>query len=310
MRSARFIAGDWGTSHLRLALCAADGAVLAETRGPGAAACAGRFAEVFAHAVAPWAEHGPLPALLCGMVGSRLGWKEAPYLPCPVSLERLAAGCIAPDFAGVQIVPGLACTNPLGAPDFLRGEETQVLGALALDARLREGRHRLVLPGTHSKWLQLEQAQVPRFQTFVTGELYAALHAHNVLVNTATAGGGDALDGAFLRGLQRSVAAAPDALLAQLFECRARRLAGELADDEASDFLSGLLIGHELRCGLAQNTDPSTAICLIGTTALTQRYAYALAVFDIDSGCLDGSEAAIAGLAAVYRQCGREESLR
>ncbi|MCQ4165499.1 2-dehydro-3-deoxygalactonokinase [Tahibacter harae] len=303
MRRARFIAGDWGTSHLRLALCAEDGAVLAEARGPGAAACNSRFAEVLAQAAAPWAEHGRLPALLCGMVGSRLGWKEAPYLPCPASLEQLAQGCIAPGMPDVRILPGLRCTNPLGAADFLRGEETQVLGALALDARLRTGRHLLVLPGTHSKWLQLDAAQVRQFQTFVTGEIYAALHAHSVLVTPAAAAGEIALDGAFLRGLQRSVAAPPDALLAQLFECRARRLAGEMAEDEASEFLSGLLIGHELRQGLAQHAAAAHAPpCLIGTPALTRRYAYALSVFDIDSTCMDGGAAAIAGLAAVHRQ--------
>lgn len=303
MGRACFIAGDWGTSHLRLALCAEDGAVLAEARGPGAATCGGRFAEVLAQASAPWAEHGPLPTLLCGMVGSRRGWKEAPYLPCPVSLDQLVQGCIAPGAPEVRILPGLRCSNPLGAADFLRGEETQVLGALALDARLRAGRHLLLLPGTHSKWLQLDAAQVRQFQTFVTGDIYAALQAHSVLVTPAATAGEAALDRAFRHGLQRSVAATPDALLAQLFECRARHLAGEMAEHEASDFLSGLLIGHELRQGLAQHAAAAPApLCLIGTAALTRRYAYALSVLDIDSTCLDGGAAAIAGLAAVHRQ--------
>lgn len=304
MAAARFIAGDWGTSHLRLALCDEDGRVLAEATGPGAAACSGRFADVFAQSIAPWSDYGPLPALLCGMVGARQGWTEAPYLRCPASLQQIAQSSIDLGTHGVRILPGLACTNRLGAADFLRGEETQLLGALALDTGLRQGRHLVVLPGTHSKWLQLADGQVQHFQTLLTGELYAALRVHSVLV-TAAAPAVDEhpLDGAFLLGLGRARTASSDSLLAQLFECRARRLAGELADGEASAFLSGLLIGHELRHGLTQLAAvPEMRLCLVGTPALTRRYAYALRVSGIDADRLDGSQAAIAGLTTVYRQ--------
>lgn len=299
MDNAHFIAGDWGTSHLRLFLCTADGQVLDQACGPGAAACSGRFANVFAEATRPWSAHGPLPALLCGMAGSRQGWQEAPYLRCPASLEQLAAASIqaAP---GVHLLPGLRCTNPLDAADFLRGEETQVLGALALDARLRHGRHLLVLPGTHSKWLQLADAQVRHFQTAVTGEVYAALRAHSVLVSAASTDE-VALDGTFLLGLLRARTSSPDSLLAQLFECRARRLSGELSSGDESNFLSGLLIGHELNHGLRQFSAGHARITLVGTAALTRRYAYALSEFGVAADCLDGSQAAVAGLAAAFR---------
>lgn len=312
MAAARFIAVDWGTSHLRLALCDADGGVLAEASGPGAAACSGRFAEVFAQAIAPWSAHGPLPALLCGMVGSRQGWAEAPYLRCPASSEHIAQSSIALGSHGVRIMPGLTCTNRLGAADFLRGEETQVLGALALDERLRQGRHQVVLPGTHSKWLQLADAQVQHFQTLVSGEIYAALCGHSVLVTPSAQAAGEAsLDAAFLLGVERARTAPSDSLLALLFECRARRLSGELADGEASGFLSGLLIGQEIRHGLAHFVaSPPTRVCLVGAPALTRRYACALRVFGVDTDCLDGSQAAVAGLAAVYRQLCAEESLK
>ena len=311
--TARFIAGDWGTTRLRLALCDETGRVLDEATGPGAAACASRFAEVYAQTVAPWSLAGPLPALLCGMVGSRQGWREAPYLRCPTGLEHIARGSIAVGAHGVRILPGLTCTNPLGVTDFLRGEETQLLGALALEPRLREGRHLVVLPGTHSKWLHLVDGQARHFQTAVTGEVYAALHAHSVLVtpSSATEREGtleDALADAFALGLARARAASRDSLLAQLFECRTRRLTGELSYDDASAFLSGLLVGHEIAHGLSTFArDPAMPICLIGTAALARRYARALAAFDVDTYGLDGGEAAVAGLTTAYRQLRTEE---
>src|SRR5687767_4288784 len=123
---AAFIAGDWGTSNLTLALCDEDGQALETRKGPGAAQSRGQFAQVFDELSTEWTNtHGPLPAVLCGMVGSAFGWREAPYLPCPADLYELSAEpVVARD--RVCIVPGMRCTNPLGAPDVMRGEETQL----------------------------------------------------------------------------------------------------------------------------------------------------------------------------------------
>jgi len=138
MGDARFIAGDWGTTHLRLFLSDAEGVVLDQRDGPGAVGTSGRFDAVFAAQTADWeGQHGRLPAVLCGMVGSSIGWVEAPYVPCPVEPDRIAGACV-PIEAGradgprmavrgtagshIHIVPGLSCRNRLGAPDVLRGE--------------------------------------------------------------------------------------------------------------------------------------------------------------------------------------------
>ena len=130
---AAFIAGDWGTSNLTLALCDEDGQALETRKGPGAADSRGRFAEVFDELAAEWRKvHGPLPSVLCGMVGSAFGWREAPYLPCPADLYELAEDPVVVR-EGVTIVPGMRCTNPLGAPDVMRGEETQLFGAQCID---------------------------------------------------------------------------------------------------------------------------------------------------------------------------------
>src|ERR1700750_1050753 len=142
MNRASFIAGDWGTSRLRLYLCDTVGHVLARGEGEGASApdCAGRFAA----AVAAWDKaHGVLPAVLSGMVGSTIGWREVPYLKCPARPAAIANAALRFESTGraVAILPGLSCRGKTGAVDVLRGEETQILGALHLHPQLTRGRH-------------------------------------------------------------------------------------------------------------------------------------------------------------------------
>src|SRR5476649_2586079 len=153
MSRAAFIAGDWGTSRLRLYLCDTAGNVLARGEGEGAsvADCAGRFAA----SVASWDKaHGALPAVLSGMVGSTIGWREVPYLKCPAKPATIADAALRfeADGRAIAILPGLSCVGKTGAPDVMRGEETQILGALRLHPHLAKGRHALCLPGTHTKW--------------------------------------------------------------------------------------------------------------------------------------------------------------
>ncbi|HKE44443.1 MAG TPA: 2-dehydro-3-deoxygalactonokinase, partial [Steroidobacteraceae bacterium] len=173
MGRAALVAGDWGTSHLRLTLCDATGSVLDTASGPGASEARGRFAEIFDSLIAGWTrEHGELRALLSGMVGSSFGWISAPYLPCPVSTDTLAGACAVLREGSVRIIPGVSCRNRLDAPDFMRGEETQILGALQLNPSLRKGRHLLCLPGTHTKWVLIANGSLLDFITATTGELF------------------------------------------------------------------------------------------------------------------------------------------
>src|SRR5689334_2477784 len=156
MSKAAFIAGDWGTSRLRLYLCDATGQVLARGEGEGASVpdCAGRFAA----AVAGWDRaHGVLTAVLAGMVGSTIGWREVPYLKCPAQASGLAAAAcrFEADGRAIAILPGLSARGKTGAADVMRGEETQILGALHLQPQLTKGRHLICLPGTHTKWVTM-----------------------------------------------------------------------------------------------------------------------------------------------------------
>jgi 2-dehydro-3-deoxygalactonokinase len=304
MGGATFIAGDWGTSRLRLSLCDAYGATLDSAGGPGVAAVKVPFTKLFESLVEPWeSRYGTLPAVLCGMVGSSIGWAQTPYVACPAIPEKIIDGCISLRAGGVRIVPGLRCENRLRAPDFMRGEETQLLGALTIDASLRHGRRLLCLPGTHTKWTVLEDGIIKEFLTAPTGELFGALRDHTVLVSDGCRGEEVVAGAAFEEGVKKFNEFPQTQVLHRLFECRSRLLDGELAARNAAAFLSGLLIANDVSGALhlfADSAKEQTAY-LIGTPRLTQLYATALSFRSFGAQQLDGGEASLAGLIRVHQ---------
>jgi 2-dehydro-3-deoxygalactonokinase len=307
MSAAALVAGDWGTSHLRLFLCQADGSVMAGLDGPGAANVHGDFPNVLDALLAGWTrEHGALPVVLCGMVGSSLGWTQAPYVSCPARPAQIAQACVELRDGQVHIVPGLSCRNQLNAPDVLRGEETQILGALRLNPALAAGRHLLCLPGTHTKWALLEGGSVREFLTAPTGELFAVLCEHSILVSDERRRQElpAASDGpAFEHGLMQIRRFPSASLLHRLFECRSRRLTGDLHSDEAMPLLSGMLIASDVQGAvrLFAAGGARTAVQLIGAPGLTELYARALVSQDCDVNIIDGTLAALNGLVQVHR---------
>jgi 2-dehydro-3-deoxygalactonokinase len=308
MPEASFVAGDWGTSHLRLFLCDAQGEPLDKATGPGAADVAGQFAGTFDSLIEPWQHDRPaLPAILCGMVGSSIGWTQTGYVACPAQPAQIATACVALRDGRIHIVPGLSCRNRLQAPDVLRGEETQILGALHLQPDLRTGQHLLCLPGTHTKWVALDDGSVTEFLTAPTGELFAVIRDHSVLV--ADAAGAGRLDGgpAFEQGLAESARFPHAQLVHRIFECRSRRLSGDLQPDAAASYLSGLLIASDVRGALELFPESAAeTIHLIGAHTLTGLYAQALASSGRETRAIDGNAAALAGLALLHRLLSRE----
>ena len=300
MSEAAFIAGDWGTSRLRLYLCDARGSVLARGEGEGAAVpdCAGRFAA----AVAPWDKaHGVLPAVLGGMVGSTIGWKEVPYLRCPAKPEGIAGAALRfeADDRAIAILPGLSCTGKTGAPDVMRGEETQILGALRLHPALARGRHLFCLPGTHAKWVAVEGGAVTQFQTALSGELFELLRRHSVLARDG--GEVDKDSAALTRGLD-FVRANPDTdLLHLLFSTRARVVTGDMAKSDAASYLSGLVLGKDVSTAL-KLFDRDGPVQLICTPALAALYGRALKAYDVSVAAIDGDAAALAGLVHAHAE--------
>lgn len=275
MDGGRLIALDWGSTRLRAFLLGADGTVLATRQSEqGASTLAG--ADAFAQALAAVTDGWPeLQMLACGMVGSQHGWREAPYAPCPADAAALARQALQVD-ARFWIVPGLMHDG--AQPDVMRGEETQIVGAFALHPELAE-QACLVLPGTHSKWARVKAGRVTGFATHMTGELYALLRQHSVLARLMPADGSSAPSSqAFLAGVD--AARKDGALSHQLFAVRTLGLFKRLAAEQLPDYLSGLLIGHEIANELKAATPERLA--LIGDPALCARYALALGRFGMD----------------------------
>lgn len=288
---AALIGLDWGTSALRAFLLDAHGTVLATRERPWGVRFLpeGGYPQAFEAVTAGWPRRCSVAS---GMVGSSLGWREAPYVALPADARQLAGSLVSVHTASgarIHIVPGL---HTASGPDVLRGEETQLAGGLVREAGLAPG-STWVLPGTHSKWVRVRDGEIVDFQTAMTGELFDVLIRHSILgaglpARDHSASGGseseasEAAD-AFLQGVCAARDSAGQGGFSRLFTVRALRLEGQLAQTAVADYLSGLLVGEELRAMLASGRfDCSHAIQLIGARALCQRYQQAGRCFGLE----------------------------
>ncbi len=260
---------DWGTTSLRAWRLDRGGAVIeSRSAAQGIMAISDRqFEPVLRSIVGDWLAAGEDRILLCGMIGSRQGWHEVAYLPCPAGINDIAANIAPIAFAGaaVGIVPGLTTLDANGIADIMRGEETQILGAAGND----DTPHAICLPGTHSKWAHVSGGRIERFNTYMTGEVFAALAQHTILTRTIAPGAID--PAAFTAGVARATDAG--GLLHHAFGVRTQVLRQGMHEASAYAYLSGLLIGHELNAAL---TDIATPVAVIGATALANLYVTAI----------------------------------
>lgn len=294
---------------MRLYLCApaengGPPIVLATARGAGVKEVRDPEAAFFA-AAAPWfAEHGPLRVMLSGMIGSTFGWCEAPYVCCPASPDDLAGSVVRFTVRGIEIaiVPGLRCTSIFGLPDVMRGEEMQIFGWLRAARPAADAHHLLCLPGTHAKWVLTRGDAVLSFFTSMQGELHEILLSHSLLGRTVGAASGNLDVTAFDDGVDRVHADPTLAAGHALFSMRSRVVLGELPAAAARDYLSGLLIGAELRDAtraLAARGLPNAPVVLIGAEALVTLYARALDRIGSAAICVTDADASVAGLGAL-----------
>lgn len=292
-----FIAVDWGTTNRRAYRIDATGAVIAEMEDEAGATAIepGHFPEAVRQITVRLGE-GPL--LLAGMIGSNRGWREAPYVPCPARVADLAANLLWMEPGKVAIVPGVA---DMARGDVMRGEEVQVLGLLAQEqagGSAAQPSRLLCHPGTHTKWIGADGGAIARFHTAMTGELFALLRDHSILGPLLQ--GQVEPDDPFCAGAELGLAGCD--LAAQLFSIRAGVVLGRRDPATAASWASGLLIGADVRGGLASCAgDPPRSVTVIGRPTLNRLYAAALAHAGVPSHCVDGATAFVAGMREIAK---------
>ncbi len=282
---ADLLAVDWGTTNRRLFHIAADGRLLAqETDDRGILGARDFPAEIAA--LREQANGAPL--LLAGMIGSNRGWIDVPYVTAPAGLADITAGVVRP-LPGVAIVPGVMFADPV-YPDIMRGEEVQLFGGLAMGVF---GDGLVCHPGTHTKWIEVEDDSITRFRSIMTGDLLAALRARSILSDILDHD--PACDEFFIDGVDHSLDNAD--LTAELFGARARVVTGRMRAEDAASRISGLLIGTDVRTGLGRGR--ADVVTLIGAAPLCARFAVALQRAGRESLTIDGDTAFVAGAAAI-----------
>lgn len=293
---------DWGTSSFRAWLTGAEGRVIERrTAELGIMQVPdGGFGEALEHQVGDWrSADADLPVLMSGMVGSRQGWVEAPYAPCPAGLTDLAKALVAaPGDEAVRIVPGISYRAADGRHDVIRGEEIQIFGALGLAvdeaaAGAADGRQLFCLPGTHSKWASIAAGRIDWFATSMTGEIYSVMAEHSILGRLMAPGGADHAE-SFRRGL--ALAAEPGGLLNHLFAVRAEALFGAVPEQGVRSYLSGILIGHEIRA-MTAIAGTADSVTVIGRPDITRLYGEALGHAGRAADTVTSEDATLMGLA-------------
>lgn len=271
------IALDWGTSNLRASLLDPSGHLIEQRHSAMGVMKVppGSFDAVLVELCGDWMHAHRLPLIASGMVGSRQGWKEAPYLDCPATLKQASHQLTAlafehPDLGkhAIYIAPGLKCTDANGQTDVMRGEETQIWGAQLPPSSI------CVLPGTHSKWIWLDgQGDFQNFKTFMTGEIYSLLTQHSILGRLMEISESNAslnLD-VFHCGVSLGIRGHAE-LMHSIFAARTAGLMGQLNATELPDFLSGILIGAEIG---SVSLDAVSKVHLLAEGGLCERYTQA-----------------------------------
>lgn len=289
-----WVAVDWGTTHLRAWLMSADGAVLERRDSDKGMICLAR--EAFGPTLTALIEDVPgdteLPAVICGMAGSRQGWAEAPYVQVPCAPPSISdATRVKTERLDVRILPGVKQASPA---DVMRGEETQIAGFLCAEPKF-DGV--LCLPGTHNKWARISAGEIVSFRTFMTGELFALISENSVLRHSVDS---DAWDQSAFDETLADTISRPADLAAKLFSLRAEGLLNDLPASAARARLSALLIGAELSAAkpywLGQD------VVVLGEGKVASAYKGALSFQGAMVRSVNAENATLAGLRAAWNQ--------
>jgi 2-dehydro-3-deoxygalactonokinase len=298
MAQPAFVAVDWGTTSFRMWLLDKSGAILAERRSNEGMTTAARtgFADVLNAHLAATDAPDDIPVLICGMAGARQGWIEAGYIDVPAQIEDVLKGAvrIPGESRDIRILPGLA-QRAETAPDVIRGEETQLLGALASDEV--KNNCLVCMPGTHSKWVTVQDGTVEGFSTYMTGELFEVIAKHSILAHAVSEGEATTGENPEFIAAVRKAVENPQMATHHVFTVRSGQLLHALSATNAKARLSGILIGVEI-AGARSQVSSDTQVVLVASGGLGELYKAALAALDISYTLIDADAAVRHGLYA------------
>jgi len=308
MNKSMLIAVDWGTSHLRAYLCQSDRMeraklTLLDTKvGAGVSKVEHGFEHELFSLIQPWLDiYDDVKIVMSGQIGSSIGWQETEYLSCPVTPADVATKCLTFDVRAksLAIIPGVTCKHDNGIRDVMRGEELQVLGWLQLSENHKTGEHLICLPGTHTKWVKVSDGKILVFKTALTGELFDLLSNQSVLIQEQS----EEFDfTAFEEGVSFTLNSGNGSFSHGLFSVRSKQLFKELTPTQSQSYLSGVLIGSDVRAALNANEwelDSQSVVSIVGSSQLTKCFAMALKQAGIKSKLFDEKESSLSGFAVV-----------
>lgn len=300
---------DWGTSYLRAYLCKieVDGTLHLNDikHSLGVNKIAASFEDTLMTCILPWVNlYGKLPIFMSGQIGSSIGWKETVYLSCPISPLEIVSGCLEFECNGhfITIIPGLSCKLSNDNYDAMRGEELQVLGWLQLDPHHSQGEYLICLPGTHTKWVLVQNGEIQLFKTAMTGELYDLLTNNSVLIQEKS----NVFDEvAFNQGANFTLNSERGSFTHGLFSVRSKQLFGELSAAKANSYLSGLLIGSDVRAAVNANEwrlELLDNVVIIGAQQISDLFAKVLNSHGVTTSIYNVTDTTILGFNCVYQQ--------
>jgi len=296
----KFVAVDWGSTALRAWLIGEAGEILAQhSSDQGVFSLEAKdFESTLLTVCGEWLGDAPdTPIIMAGMIGSRSGWQETAYQQCPVKAETLGENLLAltnTSKLNLFVIPGIKTNSPSGSADVMRGEEVQIIGALAALHASPDSNALICLPGTHSKWAQTHQQEITNFSTFFTGEMYSLLGEFSSI--GAIMNGDEFDETSFREGLAYSRQAG--GFLHHIFSARARLLTDTWSGGSLSAYLSGIAIGHEFQGAKTLYPKQST-LYLIGNSHLQSLYQIAASEFGFKANSLDAADAIIQGIAHI-----------
>jgi 2-dehydro-3-deoxygalactonokinase len=307
------IAVDWGTSNLRAFLCQVNKdqtfTVIEKANSLGVNKVVESFKQTLFDCIDPWVNlYGKIPIFMIGQIGSSIGWKETTYLPCPIQPKDIASSGVTFDCLGhkITIIPGLSCQLSNDNYDVMRGEELQVLGWLQLNPLHQIGKHLICLPGTHTKWVLVENGKIKLFKTAMTGELFDIITNHSILIRDKE----NIFDqSSFQKGADFTLKSELGSFTHGLFSVRSKQLFGELSHAQANSYLSGLLIGSDVRAAINAEEwqlDQLDKVSVIGVKHLSQQFSQVLNSHGIKTNNCKVDDVILLGFNSVYRQILKE----